>query len=187
MRLTEEQRDFAEKNHALVLKYMNSRNLPIWDSDSFTGEDWYGIICIAFCKAVATYRDDCGWSFSTYAYACMDNARKIVYRKQSNAKSIPVDMIESLDMDIYKKNRGEMEKIGSLSEVLGGNEFEEDSVEEVTFSNFLSTLSPLESQILNLSLADFTQIEIGKITGFSQSYVSRLAKNITEKWKKYTK
>ena len=186
-RLTDGQREFAEKNYMLVLKYMQEKNLPIWYSDMYNGEDWYGVICIAFCKAVATYKEDLGYSFSTYAYFCMDNARKLVLRNASLKKSIPADQIMSLDMDTSKDRNGSKEDVGTLSDLIGSKSFEDDVITKQDFREFLLQLSQSELRILSMVMAGLKQKNIAEALGISQSYVSRMIKGIRTEWDKYSK
>ena len=186
-RLTDAQRKFAEENHMLVLDYMSKKRLPIWESDPFTGEDWYGVICIAFCKAVATYKEGFGYSFSTYAYTCMENARKMVYRNNSAKKSIPADMIASLDADIFKDSNDGKEETGTLENLIGEKSFENNSIIEMDLQRFIPKLSSMELEVLNMSLAGLKQSEIAQTIGIFQPNVSRIIKKIRKKWEKYLK
>lgn len=186
-RLTDAQRKFAEENHMLVLDYMNKKRLPIWESDPFTGEDWYGVICIAFCKAVATYKEGFGYSFSTYAYTCMENARKMVYRDNSAKKSIPVDVITSLDVDVFKDSNGGKEETGTLENLIGEKSFEDASILAMDLQRFIPKLSSKELEVLNMSIAGLKQAEIAQMIGYSQPHTYRIIKKIREKWEKYLK
>lgn len=64
MRLTDEQRKFAEENHKLIYKFMQDKNLD--------PEEWYGVVAIGYVKAVAMFNPD-ETEFSKHAYQYMRN------------------------------------------------------------------------------------------------------------------
>lgn len=68
MKMTDEQRQFAEDNHDLIYSFLHKYNLPL-----NAMEDYYGLAAIGFCKAVITFDKEQGNTFSTYAYYCMLN------------------------------------------------------------------------------------------------------------------
>lgn len=67
--LTEEQRRFAEQNHALVYKFLHQHGLSV--------DDYYDIVIFGFLLAVQRYLTDASlapYAFSTVAWSAMESA-----------------------------------------------------------------------------------------------------------------
>lgn len=67
--LTEEQRRFAEQNHALVYKFLHQHELSV--------DDYYDIVIFGFLLAVQRYLTDASlapYAFSTVAWSAMESA-----------------------------------------------------------------------------------------------------------------
>lgn len=79
MRLSEEQRAFAEENHNLIYWYMNLKSL---DKD-----EWYGLLAIELCKAVTKYDPNRG-QFSTYYKMRCDSLVSKERKKQQRKRSL---------------------------------------------------------------------------------------------------
>ena len=69
--LTEEQRRFAEQNHALVYKFLHQHGLSV--------DEYYDIVIFGFLLAVQRYLTDASlapYAFSTVAWSAMESALK---------------------------------------------------------------------------------------------------------------
>lgn len=67
--LTEEQRRFAEQNHALVYKFLHQHGLSV--------DEYYDIVVFGFLLAVQRYLTDASlapYAFSTVAWSAMESA-----------------------------------------------------------------------------------------------------------------
>src|SRR5699024_5829555 len=67
--LTEEQRRFAEQNHALVYKFLHQHGLSV--------DEYYDIVVFGFLLAVQRYLPDASlapYAFSTVAWSAMESA-----------------------------------------------------------------------------------------------------------------
>lgn len=67
--LTEEQRRFAEQNHALVYKFLHQHGLSV--------DEYYDIVIFGFLLAVQRYLTDASlapYAFSTVAWSAMESA-----------------------------------------------------------------------------------------------------------------
>jgi len=58
----------------------------------------------------------------------------------------------------------------------------EDDQSVIYVNDFLSSLEPLEKNVIDMRLRDLTQSEIGKRVGFSQMQASRIIKQIGKKY-----
>ena len=83
--LTEEQRRFAEQNHALVYKFLHQHGLSV--------DEYYDIVVFGFLLAVQRYLTDASlapYAFSTVAWSAMESAlrnhRRTARRKQQSGQ-----------------------------------------------------------------------------------------------------
>lgn len=73
--LTEEQRRFAEQNHALVYKFLHQHGLSV--------DEYYDIVVFGFLLAVQRYLTDASlapYAFSTVAWSAMESALRNHHR-----------------------------------------------------------------------------------------------------------
>ena len=61
--LTQEQKELAEKNYALVWAFLTRNHLD--------PSEYHGSACLGLCRAAANYDEDKCDCFSTFAYRCM--------------------------------------------------------------------------------------------------------------------
>lgn len=170
----EEHSDYAKEQVVLnnigmvgvVLKSLNLNPL---------NEDLFSIGLIGVVKAVNTFNPDKGVKFSTYATPIIRNEILMTLRKKQIIPAFSLDEPYSLD-------NGESV---DFSEMIADNRrFDEEIITDMQIEQIFSSLNEREKKIITLSMQDKTQKEIAKICGLSQSYVSRIAKSIYEKWRK---
>jgi hypothetical protein len=90
--LTEEERTFAEKNHACLFYYMRAHNL--------NSEEWYDILVIPYLDAVKKYfnYDPCKeFAFPTVLNKKLDTAVGNYWRARNRKKRMPEGGFTSLD------------------------------------------------------------------------------------------
>ena len=82
--LTPEQVRMVEENHNLIYGFLHKNNLC---------EDMYSVVGIGLCRAVASFDAGKGTTFSTYAYTCMLNECRKVWRKEKKQRMLnPISM-----------------------------------------------------------------------------------------------
>lgn len=160
--MTNEQREFAEKNHHLIYSCAIHYKILI--------EEYYDTLAIGFCKAVINYKPDKG-AFSTLAYTCMYMQYLQELRSGKRARAIPENLVISLDEPI----NSDLDKSCFISDLLPSDTCVESEVLiKSAIDEFKSSLSEKEIRVLNLLEEGYAQKDIGKELGLSQPQVSRL-------------
>lgn len=139
-------------------------------------EDLVSIGTIGLVKGVNTFKPDKNVKLATYCSICIDNEIKMYLRKFGKLK-----IVFSLDEPLMTdKNGNDL----LLSNVLGVNDNSDVVEDKVMVEKALAILSDDERHILKLRFEeDKTQTEVAKILDVSQSWLSRLEKNIFKKLK----
>ena len=179
--LTEEQKEFASENHALIYKFMHSHHLMEGDYDHTT--DWYGICSIGFCKAVSTYNPEGNAQFSSYAYACMENELKMHFRHMGAKKIIHEKLKVSFERGILLEDSNEQ----SLENLIGEEksaDFEDDVIFRIRLQRSLETLSPRDRKIIYLLMEGQGVKKTAKQTETSVRDVMKLKTKFQKIWKK---
>lgn len=177
IRLTCEQQDFVTKNHNLILSFLRTKKLPIWETDEIYGEDWYGIAAIGLCKAAAVFDETRGYSFSTVAYKIMNNEVLHTLKKYNSQKAIPHAAILS-----YEKTFVEEEDNLTFADVClvdKQNKYD-DLITIQACKTVFDTLSERDKTIVYLLMVGYTQGEVCKKFNISQPTVSRIKKRFIE-------
>ena len=164
-----------ERNLRLVV-YIARR----FENTGINIEDLISIGTIGLIKAVSTYKPAKNIKLATYASRCIENEILMYLRKTSNLKS-EVSFDEPLNTDW---DGNEL----LLSDILGTeNDLVmkpiEDDVDRQLLTNALEKLSERERLIITLRFGldgrqERTQKEVADQLGISQSYISRLKKEI---------
>lgn len=175
--LTSEQRDFVTANHNLILSFLHLKNLPIWESDPFTGEDWYGTAALGLCKAASIFDPQKKYKFSTLAYHCMHNEVALVYRRLNAQSRIPTDKEFSYDAEC-DNNDSEF----TLFSMLSGNcDTLDEVITKVLCEQVIESMSAKEKKVIHLLSKGYGQKEVANIVGISQTYVSRIKTKFKQK------
>lgn len=135
-------------------------------------EDLFSIGIIGIVKALNSYDAEKGFEFSTYAATVVRNEILMSFRK----KTVPISL--SLEETCDLEN-GESIPYGDMVPCDGC--FEEDVLSNHEICQNLGKLSERDRRILELRIQGKTQREISLIFGLSQSYVSRIIKEIRER------
>ena len=150
----------------IVLKSLNLNPLD---------EDLFSIGLIGVVKAVNTFNQDKGFTFSAYATPIIRNEILMSFR---NKRIIPAF---SLD-EPYDLGNGESVDFSEM--IADSRRFEEEAIVDMQIEQIFSILSEREKKIITLSMHDKTQREIAWICGISQAQVSRIIKSVYKKWRK---
>ncbi|MEG1366039.1 MAG: sigma-70 family RNA polymerase sigma factor [Oscillospiraceae bacterium] len=123
---------------------------------------------IGFFSAVATYNQDKGASFNTYANACVQNAMVSAIRAAQRRKHQPLNSFVPLMDESFAADGPEQLAIAN-----------EDYSE--TMQNINAKLSPLEKQVLSLHLGGNTYAQISKTLAIPQKSVDNALARIRRK------
>lgn len=164
MRLTNEQRKFAEENHNLIYKFLYRKNL--------NPEEWYGVVAIGYVKAVATFDPEKA-EFSTYAYRCMNNSVGMEYRKQK-APCI------SLNEAFQNEDGGTCELQDFIPDSF---DYAVDIDPAIDLNSMFNGLSDREQKILLMKAIGYSDAEIGTCFGISRAYASMISSRTRGKLK----
>lgn len=152
-------------NAGLIGLVMKRLNLNLFD------DDLYEIGIIGLCEAINRFDSNKGVEFSTYAVISIRGAFIKSFRKKQIVPVISLD-------EKYRTNNEDEVAYGEM--IADKKCFEE----EVETSIIVGLLSERERKILYLSYEGKTQVEIAKLTGLSQSCISRILEKIQKKLKK---
>lgn len=176
-KLTKEQVKLVEENENMIHWYIRKNSLSY---------DLYDVLSIALCKAAQLFDETKGFHFSTLVYKCFSSEvsreeRKILATRRGSGE-IPL----SLDAEVYKGIDG----MCNLLELLSDNRdftkvIEEKIIVREAMEFLKEELNESDYKICCLWLQFLGQVEIARITGLSQSWVSRSIKRT--KWLLRTK
>lgn len=155
-RLNDKQREFAEKNHGLLWKYMNDARL---------NDEWYGLLAEAYCKAVKSYSPDMG-VFSIWAYTFMGNAVKTELQRQSRLKVIPKKQICSYNFVLSTDEFGHELTIEDITEDESVN-VEDEAIARCMVRGIrgIAGVDPRLQTMIDLLLAGYNCTEIAQKNG----------------------
>ena len=154
-----------------------------FESTGVNIEDLISIGSIGLIKAINTFRSDKNIKLATYASRCIEN-EILMYIRKSSSQRCEMSFDEPLNID---KDGNEL----LLSDVIGSDEDSvfmgiEKSEDQKIVREALSRLDPRECEIIELRFGmrdgrEYTQKQVAKMLGISQSYISRLEKKIIER------
>lgn len=165
----------AERNMRLALSIANKfYNTGIED------EELFGIAQLGLVKASRSYRPETGFQFATYSTRVITNEILLEIRKTKKRSYQAMSLNEPLVFG----HDGDTCEFGELI-ACTKNPFEE--IEERQFLEYirevLTCFTEKEQRVIFLSLDGLKQREIAEITGFSQSYISRILGKCKVKFK----
>lgn len=173
MKLSEEKRKFAEKNHNLIYYYLHSRNLNY--------EEFYDIVAIGLCKAAKSYDPTKGFTFSAFACKCMYNEVGNYLAKESKRFGIKDTSLLSLDDAI--PNREEDKDSLVINTIESASYLPESEIEAKMMEETLDAiLTDQERQVFHYRLESYNQSAIGRKMGLSRQRVNTLMGQIKKKW-----
>lgn len=178
--------EYREKiilNYMDLVPYIVVKKLKLEYDDDYIEEGYVGLI-----KAVDTFDYKKNIKFVTYASVCIQNQIKVFLRKINKHKNIC-----SINEIIIKNNNGDST---TIEDILYDEEydilndyFSKETIEEnkEKINQIFLMLNIKELEAIKLYYGFYgnpkEQKEIAKILGVSQSYVSRLIRNVPEKVK----
>lgn len=172
--MNDEQKKLAEENISLVKKYIYQHHLV---------EDiYYDILLITLCDAAINYNPSLGYTFSTFACKCFENAVRVeIHKENSLTRKCPGGMLyldklidDDQEDDLYFCVKSE-EK--SPEDIAVQKSFLEDI--------FSCCINAKEIQVIKLIHMGYNFEEIGKIIGCSREWVRRgIVKEIRMRYEK---
>lgn len=153
-------------NYGIVFSVMKNLGIPLTDEDMFqTGT-------IGLLKAINTFDDSRGYSFSTYAFPIVRNELLLVFRKSKRSVKAAFSLDDNVDT-------GNGESVPYAEMISDGKDYEENAVNLMLAQQIFEELSPREQRIFIMFFVEGkTQREISEALGISQSYISRIIKGI---------
>lgn len=159
--LSPEQTRKVEENHNLIYSFLHKHNLP---------EDMYSAAGIGLCKAAASFDENRGCAFSSYAYSCMYNECRRYWREERKQTAL-----SPLSLDEPQTVEDEDFCLGSM--VKGVDVIEEAEVCDFV-AWFIKDASTNDLLIILRLLQRETQVEIAKEMGCSRARVGARLKKI---------
>lgn len=140
-------------------------------------EDYYDLAAIGLCKAAITY--DGSSAFSTYAYRLMLNCCRMELRKQNQQKYIPDYAIVYYAAET--KENTNWDTATFLNYLPAKENVEDDVITKHMADNYFNSLKNDRHKIIFKMFCDgYKQIEIARITGYSQPQISRVKKKFED-------
>ncbi|NFI56988.1 sigma-70 family RNA polymerase sigma factor [Clostridium botulinum] len=167
----------------LGLAYSEARKIYKVLKSKYELEDLIQIASVGLVKAGINYDDDKGYTFSTFATACI---RGSLYNfiKRDKKYNLKEDVPHNFSIISYEYEYC----TGSLDEKIGANEFEDELIKKIDIKSVIEKLDEKEKQIIELYyFKDNKQVQVAKLLGTNQIQVSRKLKKIIEKIRKTTK
>lgn len=149
-------------NYEIVFSVMKNLGIPLTDEDMFqTGT-------IGLLKAINTFDDSRGYSFSTYAFPIVRNELLMAFRKSKRSVKAAFSLDDNVDT-------GNGESVPYAEMISDGKDYEENAVNLMLAQQIFERLGSREKHIfIMFFIENRTQSEISKALGISQSYVSRI-------------
>lgn len=176
--MDDRQKKLVESNIGLVYHIVNKKFN--YKSSHYDFEDLVSIGTIGLIKAALTFVEDKGSKFATYSGRCIENEIRMFIRK--NARD---SLSVSLDIPIPGLKDDSIEY--AIIEVVSDKNVNiEEAYENAMYLNFvidiiLNCFSRRDRNIMLYNIAGCSQLKISQFLNISQSYVSRLIKNISNK------
>lgn len=167
--MNDEQRKLVEDNHNLIYAFLHKYNLSI--------DEYYDVAAIGLCKAAITFDAEKGYLFSTYAYVVIKNELKIVFRRNTSERAIPLDKLTYYQSVI---SDGDGKETELLNIIPNNTDIEADVIANETIKQVRSRLKERDKIVFDLLALGCKQKEISKTVGYSQSYISRIKSNIVK-------
>lgn len=157
-------------NYGIVFFVMRRLGIPAFD------EDMFQIGSIGLLKAIDTFDASKG-CFSTYAFRLVRNELLISFRKSKKSVRATFSLDDNVDI-------GNGESVPYAELIADGRDHEKDVINSMLVQQIFGTLNLREKRIFIMFFVENkTQCEISKEMKLSQSYVSRIIKNMGRKAK----
>ncbi len=179
----EARKELIEHNLRLVV-YIAKK----FDNTGVGVEDLISIGTIGLIKAINTFNPDKKIKLATYASRCIEN-EILMYLRRNSKTRMEVSIDEPLNVDWDGNELLLSDILGTDEDVISKDI--ESEVEKKLLGNAIGQLSARERQIVELRFGlqtpggkELTQKEVADMLGISQSYISRLEKEIMKRLKK---
>ena len=160
--MTQEQKDFTEANHNLIYSFMNLHNL--------NSEEYYDVLAISLCNAAITFDKDKGFTFSTYAFKCMQNEIFKEGRTKLLKRRIPEGLIYSLDA---KYSSSEAETYSLSDKIPTQKDSIEELINKIDLQEALKKLNPMEYNVIyNIFFNNLSEMELAKKLSISKQRIN---------------
>ena len=151
-----------------------------YESTGYDLEDLVSIGSIGLIKGIETYKPDKNIRLATYASRCIANEILMYIRKNKKRKT-EVSLEDAINFDA-EGNELHLEDILGTDNNLVFNEFSH-KVDKEQLKKELIKLNEREKEIMSLRYGlnnkeEYTQKEVAKMLGISQSYISRIEKKV---------
>ena len=156
-----------------------------YESTGYDLEDLVSIGSIGLIKGIETYKPDKNIKLATYSSRCIANEILMYIRKNKKRKT-EVSLEDALNYDA-EGNELHLEDILGTDDNIIFDEFS-FKLDKELLKQELKNLNGREKQIMTLRYGlneteEYTQKEVAKMLGISQSYISRIEKKIIKKLK----
>lgn len=168
--MTEREKELAEANLPLVGFILKRHMYGEIRPDEY--DDWLQIGCIGLCRAAMAFDETKGVQFGTFAYQAIIHAFHLEIRRRRCRIRIPAEKVESIDVIVDGEEFDRNEVFPDVAQ---------DFVDGLMDKIMLEELSDDDKQIVRLSADGYTQREIGKIIGTSQTAVNKRMRRIKAK------
>lgn len=180
-KLTEEQQTLVEENLKLVHYFLKRSNFY----NNY--EDFYQAGVYGLCLAAQRFDESKGFEFTTFATCYIQGHIKRHFRDFESGPIKPLRNGSKIKIPNYLYIDGMINDNGDCygyDFIDAGIENEEETIAGLTFNNILVKLSEREQDIIKLSLACKTQMQIAEQLSLSQAQISRLLRKLQKKFKK---
>lgn len=155
--MTEAQQSIAAENHKLIYVFLKQFNLSV--------EDYYGLAAIGMCKAAIYYGYSKGKS-SIFAFRC-------VFCAMQKRKPEETFVYYDAEMEV-----GCDRSVRSIEKIPSPGNTEKELLSRFDMEEKIAMLTDRYKQIVYLLNEGYSRKEIGDRLGYSQSWVSRMVKNL---------
>lgn len=172
--MTDEQRAMAEKNMPFVYWYMNKHNLAF--------DVWEDVLLEQLCRSVMKFEEERGLSLLTFLTKCFENRILMEYRKETKKSRVPEHLIKSGYEVLVDDKHGHKLTLFDMIEDRR-KRFDEDMCTEDAFRQYMESIDDRSRTIILMRMQGANQNDIAENLGVTQSYVSRLEKNVLRRLK----
>jgi len=156
-----------------------------YENTGYELEDLVSIGSIGLIKGINTYKMDKNIKLATYCSRCIANEILMFLRKNKKRRT-EISFEDALNYDA-EGNELHLEDILGTDEDIVYKEFE-SKIDKLALERELNLLNDRERHIMKLryglnNTEEYTQKEVAKMLGISQSYISRIEKKVIKKIK----
>ena len=156
-----------------------------YENTGYDLEDLVSIGSIGLIKGINTYKMDKNIKLATYCSRCIANEILMFLRKNKKRRT-EISFEDALNYDA-EGNELHLEDILGTDEDIVYKEFE-SKIDKCLLERELNSLNDRERHIMKLryglnNTEEYTQKEVAKMLGISQSYISRIEKKVIKQIK----